>query len=168
VQFIVHEKGLPRLSDPQREAFVEQQVRRLVKDPAFRASFLAEYRTSSPEEQKAFRANLFDAFKPIVMRDLRRYRELDAPARREFLDERIVAYNRMNAFRGEVRISKDAVGGAAPSSGEILQLLIDKTTDEERQLGMAYAAALRARVEEILADQELKTKFEARIAAPEP
>lgn len=168
LQFIVHEKGLPRLSPVQREEFVRAQTRRLVWDAAYRQAFLAEYRTSSPEEQKAFRANLFEAFKPMVLRDGRRFDELETEARQAFLDERIVEYNRMNAFRGEARLTKDALGGAAPSSAEVLQLLIDKTSAEERQVLSGYGAALRVRIEEILANPELKTAFDARIAAPGP
>lgn len=167
-RYIIHEKGLTQLKGPRCETFLQQQIRRLIRDEPFRKRFLAEYRTASPEEQKAFRTHLFDAFKPLVMRDIRMFQELPEPARQEYLDERIVAYNRMNAFVGDVRISKHDLGPAAPGSEEMLQFLMQKTTEEERQAGMAYAAALAVRVQQILAAPELKATMETRIAAEEP
>ena len=164
VQFIEHPKGLPRLDGARGEAFLEQQVGRLVADTAFRDRFLAEVRSSRPDEQSAFRAHLFDTFKPVFMRDVRRFHQLDPDARRAYLDERIVAYNRLSAYAGKTAISPDAVRGLAPTPQQLLQLLTERTTEEERQLGGAYYAALQARVGEILADPELKADFEARIA----
>lgn len=167
-RYIMHEKGLPRLKGPRCEAFLQQQIRRLVQDEPFRQRFLAEYRTASPDEQKAFRTHLFDAFKPLVMRDIRGYQQTAEPARQAYLDERIVAYNRMNAFVGDVRLGKSDLGPAAPGSDEMLQLLMQKTSEEERQAGVAYGVAVAARVQQILADPELKAAMEARIAAKEP
>jgi len=164
VQFIAHPQGLPRLDAARSEALLEQQVRRLVEDAAFRARFLAEFRSSSPDEQTAFRSHLFDAFKPVFMRDARHFHELDAADRRAYLDERIVAYNRLSAYAGKTAISPDAVRGLAPTPEQLLQMLTQRTTEEERQLGGAYYAALQARVVEILGDPELKADFEARIA----
>jgi len=163
--FIVHPKGLPRLDAPQAQAVIEQQLERLRLDSQFRQRFLAEYRVASPDEQSAFRANLFDVFKPLVLADVRKYHELPVAQRPAYLDERIVAYNRLKALWGEVHISKHDLGPATPGPQEALQLLMQKTTEEERRMGLAYAEALRARVEEILADPALKTEFESRIAA---
>lgn len=167
-QFIIHPKGLPRLDRGRSTAFLEQQIRRLVGDEAFRARFLAEYRIASPAEQQAFRAHLFDVFKPLVMEDIRAYDALEAARRPAFLDERIVAYNRLNAFWGQVHVSKTDLGPGALGPQEALDLLMQKTTEQERQMGLAYALALKARVAEILADPALKSEFEARIAAPSP
>jgi hypothetical protein len=167
-QFIMHPKGLPRLDPGPCEAFLQQQARRLVQDEPFRRRFLAEYRVSSLEEQKAFREHLFDAFKPLVMRDIRTFHELSPPQHRAYLDDRIVAYNRMNSLWGQARIGKSDLGPAAPGPDELLGLLLQKTTEQERQMGMAYAAALQARVSQILADPELKQEFETRIGLPQP
>ena len=164
--FMMHEKGLPRLHGRQATVFLEQQVRRLVDDDAFRTRFLAEIRTASPEDQKAFRSALFDIFKPMLLEDVKHYQELEGTARRDYLDERIVAYNRLAVYGGKTKISANALGAAAPSGSELLQMVMAKTTEEERQLGMAYGTAVKARVDEILADPELKADFEARIAAP--
>jgi len=162
-QFIMHEKGLPRMGREETAVFLEQQVRRLVEDDAFRDRFLAEYRVSSPEDQKAFREHLFDALKPAVMDDIRRYHELESEEQQAYLDGRIIAYNRMNAFWGDVRIGRADLGTAAPEPDELLQMLMQKTTSEERELGLGFAAALQARVVEILADPQLKSEFEVKI-----
>jgi len=167
VQYITHPKGLPRLDPARVEAFLYAQVHRLLADADFRDRFLSAVRSSSPEEQSAFRAHLFDAFKPIFMRDVHRFHELDGVARREYLDERIVAYNRMSAYAGRVAIRPDAIHGLAPSQNQLLELLTERTTEQERRLGSAYYAALQARVLEILADPELKAAFETRIAGGE-
>jgi len=169
VRFIAHEKGLPRLDERRFEALLEQQLRRLRQDGTYRAAFLAEYSTSSAEEQKAFRGHLFDAFKPLVMRDIRRCHELAGPARQDYVDDRIVAYNRTAVLWGDLR-DKDVKATIGPtlSKDELIEVLLQKTTEEERALGAAYGKAIAARVAEIQADPELKQQFEARIAAPQP
>lgn len=164
VEFITHPKGLPWLAQARAETFLYEQVRRLLSDASFRDRFLSALRTASPDEQAAFRAHLFDAFKPIFMRDVHRFHELTGEQRRAYLDERIVAYNRMAAYAGRVEIRPDAIHGLAPSQSQLLELLTQRTTEQERQLAAAYQAALQARVLEILADPELKADFEARIA----
>ncbi len=164
--FIMHERGLPRLSQERAEKFLEQQVPLLVQREGFLDRFLAEYRTASPEQQKAFRTHLFDVFKPVVMRDIRQHEGLTGAERQAFLDERIVVYNRLAQLWGNTTISKGMLGSGALTPQETLQFLLDKTTEEERQAGVAYAQALRVRVEGILADPELKAEFEARIGAP--
>ena len=163
LRFIVHEKGLPRLRGEKCETFLQQQIQRLVRDEGLRNRFLAEYRTANPEEQKAFREHLFDAIKPIVMRDIHAYQAMPEAGRPAYLDERIVTYNRMNAFWGDVRISKNDLGPGQPGPDELLGMLTQKTTEAERQSGVAYGAALHARVLQILADPALKAEFEARI-----
>jgi len=167
-QFIIHEKGLPRLSREKCDAVLKLQISRLVRDEPFRNRFAAEYRVSSPEEQKAFREHLFDAFKPLVMEDIRRFHELPEPARRGYLDERIVTYNRLSKLLSSVQIDKNIAGSPADTQADLLTTLLQKTTEEERQAGIAYAQALAVRVAAILADPELKAEFEARIAEPTP
>ncbi len=165
--FIIHEKGLPRLTLPQFESFLAAQLPRLLRDAALRDRFLAEIRTASSEEQKAFRTHLFDAFKQLVLRDAGEYQQLAADERTKYLDARIVAYNRLKAFGGEVQIDKgDLFGAAAPGAEELLGLVTGGTTAQERSQALAYGGALKARVDEILADPALKTEVEARIQAP--
>lgn len=166
-QFIMAEQGLPRLNGERAERFLQVQVLRFVRDADFRARFLQEVRTATPEQQEAFRSNLFHAIKPIVMRDVQKYDALDAAGRGAFLDDRIVAYNRLNALRGDATLgAADLFGAAAPSPEELAEWWLSKTTEPERRLGIAYAAALQARIAEILADPPLRAEFEARIAAP--
>ncbi len=166
-QFIIHDKGLPRLSREQFEEFLRVQIPRLVRDKPVRERFLAEVRTASSDDQKAFRAHLFDAFKTLVLHDADRYFGLTGDERAKYLDERIVAYNRLKAFGGEVTIDKgDLFGAAAPSTEELLGLVTGRTTEQERQRGLAYGVALKTRIDEILAEPALKAQFEARISAP--
>ncbi len=163
-RFMAHAQGLPRLNVVEFEAFLKEQMPRLARDDAFHKRFLLEIRTSSPEEQEAFREHLLDAFKPLVMRDVRAFHGLAGAARAAFVDDRIVDYNR--TLGGELHVNKgDLFGEHAPGSAELLDWLIKKTTEEERQMGIAYIQVLAARVAEILAEPELKAEFEARIAA---
>jgi len=168
VQYIMHAKGLPRLGRERREAFLTEQMTRLIEDERFRERFAMEYRVSSPDQQKAFREHLFDAFKPIVMDDIRGYHETSPELRQDYLDQRIVEYNRMAKMLSNVEVDPEIAGPQDGNRTEMLALLLQKTTEQERELGLAYAAALRARVLEILADPALKAGFEARIAQPAP
>jgi len=165
-QFIMHEQGLPRLDRARAEAVLAEQVQRLVRDARFRERFAAEYRVSSPEEQKAFRENLFAALKPLVMDDIRSYDATPPAQRPALLDERIVKYNRLSKLVGSVQIDKNIAGPAGDVQADFLATLMGTTTEEERRLGLAYGQALAVRVNEILADPVLKADFEARIAAP--
>ncbi|GEM_PF-1629146 len=167
-QFIMHQRGLPRLNRAEREAFLGQQIGRLIQDGRFRERFAAEYRVSSPEEQKAFREHLFDAFKPIVMDDVRAYHALEATLRQQYLDERIVAYNRLSKLLSQVQVDRAALGSGVPSQSELLAILMERTTEQERDLATAYIQALAERVAEILANPDLKKRIEARIEAIEP
>ena len=165
--FIIHEKGLPRLTLPQFEAFLAAQLPRLLRDAAFSERFLAEVRTASLEEQKVFRAHLFESFKQLVLRDAGQYQQLAADQRTRYLDERIVAYNRLKAFGGDVSIDKgDLFGAAAPGAEELLGLVTGRTTAQELSLALAYGGALKTRVDEVLATPALKAEIEGRIQAP--
>ena len=161
-EFIVDEKGLPRLAEPQVGEFFAAQLERLRNDAALREQFLSIYRTASSSQQEAFRAHLFDAFKPGVLRDARSFCELPESQRREFLDARVLDYARLAAFWGNVRISKEALGGGALSPTEMLGLVMNKTTPEEREIATTYFTAYGARVNEIIANPDLKRVFEDR------
>lgn len=165
VAYIAHPDGLPRLSPARREAFIQTQITRLVRDDTYRRQFLAALRTSTTEEQRAFRSNLFDVFKPIVMSDVERFQQTPEPQRLAYLDERIVTYNRMARMVGQVHIGKQELGPAAASPEELFQLLMAKTTEAERARALGYLATLQQRVEAILADPQLRADMEARIAA---
>jgi hypothetical protein len=165
VAYIAHPDGLPRLSGARREALIQAQITRLVRDETYRRLFLAALRTSTTEEQRAFRSNLFDVFKPIIMADVERYQQTPEAERLPYLDERIIAYNRMARMVGQVHIGKQELGPAAASPEELFQLLMAKTTEEERARALGFFAALQERVEAILADPQLRADMEARIAA---
>ena len=167
VGFIIHEKGLPRLSDERAEAVFRDQVRRLGADEAFRAGFLREIRVASPEDQTALREHLLNVLKPMFMADIHQFHALNGDARRDYVDDRIVAYNRLSRALGKTGINASAAGAIVPDSATMLQWLMKTTTEEERNQGMAYFGGLQARITEILADADLTAEFEARIATPE-
>jgi hypothetical protein len=167
LRFIVHEKGLPRLDDATARRVFHEQLGRLGRNDEFRERFLRELRIASPTEQRAFRSHLFDVFKPIFIADMRQYHELIGEERQAFLDDRIVYYNRLSAALGKTELSADAAAELTPDRQEMLQLVLSRTTEEERQMTGAYFSAIGARVEEILADPPLKAEFERRIAADE-
>jgi hypothetical protein len=162
-RFIMHPKGLPRLPQSQREAFIQKQMPRLVRDQPLVNAFTSAVRTASPEEQDAFRENMFNTLKPMLVRDAAAWEALPEPRRQALLDERIVAYNRLGA-RSDVHVSRHDLGAAAPSGEELVKWLVSKTSADERRLMMAYAAALAERVNEILTDEKLKADFERRIS----
>ncbi len=165
VQFIMHEQGLPRLSRERCDAVLKQQIHRLIEDAKFRDRFAREYRVSSPEQQRAFREHVFDAFKPVVMADINGYHLLDDAERREYLDGRIVEYNRMATILANIQVNASAAGLGGGEKAEMLGLLLTKTTEHDRELGFAYIQAIQVRVVEILADPELEEQIRARIAA---
>lgn len=168
VQFIAHEKGLVRLSEPERFDALQQILRRAVAEPTFRNDMVAALRRSTADEVAAFRANIFDTFKPVLMKDVRAYQALNGGALAKFIDERIVAYNRMGAFFANTRVDKQSLVGVLPEPKDVLALIFSRTTEEERNAALAYQAVLAQRIEQILADPALKAEFEARIAASDP
>lgn len=166
--YIAHPKGMMRLGTPEQEAFLRVQAERLARDEPFRTRFAAEFRVSSPDERTAFTHNLFDTLKTIIMSDVRAYHVLTPAERATFIDEHIVKYRRLSKMVETVKVDPELLGSRDELKGEMLGLLLGRTTDAERQLGAAYFQALAARVQEILADPRLTADFEARIAATQP
>lgn len=165
VRFLVDDKGLPKLRQAEREEVIELHLQKWLADESYRTGFASALRRCSNEEREAFKAHTFDAVKPILMRDVRKYHELSGDARRAFVDGRIVEYHRMASILRGARVDKSAFGDSLPSSNEIGQLVLAKTTEEERALGQAFFAALAERQTEIQADEELNAEFLRRIEA---
>lgn len=166
VEFLAHPKGLPRLSQADKESLLQRLTVRCARDPEFLNAALVALRRSEPDVQSQLKNNLFATLKPTLMRDVDRFAALDPQAKAAFIDERIVAYNRMNAFAGQMRPDK-AVVGAMPKSDprELMAWLFANTTESERERGGVYMEALGARIAIINADPALRATFEARIAA---
>ncbi|MCG3126313.1 MAG: hypothetical protein CHACPFDD_01145 [Phycisphaerae bacterium] len=168
VRFIVDPRGLPRLSAADAERCVLDQIRRAGHDAAFREQFLTVLRRSTSDEQNLFVRHLIAALKPMVMRDVDAFVGTPPAGRDAFLDDRIVAYNRLRASFGDVRINKSMLAGALPTSPtDLLQLLNESTSADERSRATSYLAALAERIAVILADDALRATIERRIAAPE-
>lgn len=163
VQYVVDPKGLPRRDSGAAVQTLQELLARLLSDANFRDSFASALRRSTPEEQAAFREHVFDAFKPKLMADIRRYHELQGDARTAFLDERLVDFKRMEMLSRGAKIDKAAFADAAGDQAALLKLLLTKTTDEERALGAAYIRAAVARWNEIRQEPETLAAFEARL-----
>lgn len=165
VRFLVDDKGLPKLRQAEREDVIELHLQKWLADESYRSGFASALRRCSDEEREAFKAHTFDAVKPIIMRDVRRYHELAGEARKAFVDERIVEYHRMASILRGAKVDKSAFGDSLPSSNEVGQLVLAKTTEEERILGQTFFAALAERQTEIQADEALNADFLRRIEA---
>jgi hypothetical protein len=169
-RFLAHPKGLPRLRGRRLEQFLDRQSSRLLTDAAFREQLAVALRRSPPESQEAARRHLAAAYKPRVMADVRRFHELGGAARSAYLDDRIVHYMRLaSALRaGSGEEGQRAMRTLLPDREQIAQLLLSATSQEERALGMEFLSAYQARVQQIVADPDLKRQFETRIAALPP
>ncbi len=164
--FVVSDDGLVDLPKDRRDAVLKEQMRRLRRDDDFLRRFLYEWNTASPEDLKSFRNNFFRAYKPFFIDHARTYTQLtDEAARREFLDERIIEYYRLDAFRGKLTVGSQPL--ALPSQDELLNLFFSETSAGERSLLLSYANAWLARRDEILHNEALTAEYKARIASDE-
>lgn len=163
IDYLVDERGLVRDDASRAAQRLNGLVRRLLADEPFRHDFAACLRRGSAEEQAAFREHVFDAFKPAILADVRRYHELGDDARTAFLDERLVAFKRLELLSRGSKIDRASWADAAGTQAELLKLLAAKTTDEERSLGAAYIRAAAERWNEIRHDPEQLAAFERRL-----
>lgn len=164
LDYLAHPKGFPRLSQSEKEGFLRRLTARGARDAAFLESMMSELRRSEPDLIASLRDHLFAALKPVLMADVDHYLALDASSRQKFLDERIVEYNRLGAFVGQMRLEKSVSKGMPRSDPrEWLAWLMSNTTESERERGSAYMAALAARISVINDDAVLKGEFEERI-----
>ena len=164
VAFICHDKGLPRLDISDSEAFLLQQTQRILSDASFARQFAAALRTSTPAEQQDFHKHIFGAFKPLLMRDVDKWLGLSGSEQADFLDDRIVEYNRMSRMAAGAPVAGVDLGpGVAIDKIEMLSMMQRKTTEAERAAVQKYGLALAARIQQILADPVLTAEFEKRI-----
>lgn len=170
VRFLSDPRGLPRLRGRRLEQFLDQQTSRLQTDAVFREQLAAALRRSPPETQEAARQHLLEAFKPRVLADIRRYHELSGAERTAYLDGRIVHYTRLVAAlrAGSSEESQRAARALLPDREQLSRLLLSVTSQEERSMGLAFLTAYQARVQQILADPELKRSLENQITAALP
>lgn len=169
VKFVSSERGLPHLGRDEQKAYLTWQTGRLVRDDGFREQFISALRRSAPDEKAAFRDNMILAIKPMIMADIDAFHALESSKKKGFLDERIVEYNKRGAFVAQARVSKTDLYGALPTNpAELMQLLMNNTTEEERGRGQVYVAALVERITQINADPELRADFEKQIANASP
>jgi hypothetical protein len=165
VEFIAHARGLSRLNGEAAQAFLRGQMRRLADDEAFRLEMVAALNRSSIETRRDFESHILDVVLPPVMEDVRRFTALPSERRRDFIDERIVAYNRLaSAYRPD-KIDQPLPLAGVLSGDRLMRMLMEKIDQRERDDAVLFASLYRARVDEIVADAALKRQFEQRIAA---
>jgi hypothetical protein len=167
VQFIAHEKGLPRLAPAEAEAFLAAQTERIRTSPALLSEFLSVHRTLTAEESQRFSAHMVAVYKPAILRDVTAFLALEADERAAFLDAAIIRYNRAARLWQGVRVNKSMLGNAAARQSDLLAAILSLTTEDERQQAGAFVTALTRRIGEIQADADLQAEFERRIAAPD-
>ncbi|HMQ14553.1 MAG TPA: hypothetical protein PKC49_01140 [Phycisphaerae bacterium] len=165
VRFMAHPRGLPALGRQRAVEFLQARARRLAEDEGFRADVVAALNRSPVELRRSFESNLIDVLKPLVMADVERFAALPAAQRRDFIDGRIVAYNRLAGAYQSARLEKSTVAEGLVSRERLLRLLMEKTSERERDAALRFGEAYGARVQEVLADPLLKRDFEQRIAA---
>lgn len=160
VSFVAHEKGLVRLSAERQRRFLDEQRARMLRDVEFRRDVLSALRRAAPDTRAALEGNLLDALKPTLLDDVRRYHALTPAERPDFLDERLVEYQRfLGAFSGE-----RAESAGLFDKQRLTNLILARTSDAERELGAVYVTSLLARQQEIRADADLRRRFELRVA----
>lgn len=163
VGFVAHARGLPRLDRQQAVEFLQAQAGRLAREAEFRSAVLAALNRSPAEARAAFEGNLIDVLKPLVMADVYRYKGTPPERQRDFLDDRIVAYN-STAGAYQSAFNKELPTDGLFSRERLMRLLLSKTTEQERNDALVFGQAYGARVEAIVADPTLKRDFEQRIA----
>ena len=164
-EFMANERGLPRLNGAQRAQFVQTIAERAVRDDHFADEFMTVMKRSPKDQQGLFRSNMVDAFLASMLADVRRYFSLSGAAQVAFLDDKIVEHKRNEKLFRRINLDKDALGS---EKGNLLQMIMGKTSESEREQAVAYAGAMARRIAEILADDTLKKKFEDRLGSPLP
>ena len=135
-----------------------------MNDVNYARQFAAALRTSTPAEQQDFHKHVFGAFKPLLMRDVDKWLGLSGERQADFLDDRIVEYNRMSRIAAGAPVAGVDLGpGIEIDKFEMLSMMNRETTEAERAAVQKYGLALAARVQQILADPVLTAEFEKRI-----
>jgi hypothetical protein len=163
LDYIVSERGLPTLSPPERESVLELLLSRLAREPELAQQMATALRRSTSEEQKAFKANLYDAIKPRIIANARRYRDLPPPQREPFLDEKVVEFKKTEGLLRSIKLDMNALGGGAGDAQAVFNLVTQRTSAEEIAVIKAFLEAAAVRTAQIMADEELRAEFEKKI-----
>lgn len=164
VAYILDEKGLPTLQPAKTQAFIEAQTLRMGQDAAFRELFLSSYRGLSPDERTAFRTNLFEVLKPIILHDVQQFHALKENERQAFLDDKYVEFKRMEILWTGVQIEKTASDRA--DLQKLQEMILSKITPEELSATIAYITAFAERRVAIEQNAELRWQLEERARQP--
>lgn len=172
-EFIAHERGLPRQPPEQRLALLQSLLGRFGREAGWGEALAAALRRLPLEQQMDVRRHVFDAVRHAALRDIGTWQALGGAAAVSYLDDRIVEYNRLLRLLGPGRapgagrgVGAAGLEGLVPDRAALAQFIASGTSERERAAARAYADALARRVEEILADPQLRATIEAKIAAP--
>lgn len=162
IDFYVDAKGLHRLEPDAAWKFLFGQMHALSTDDAKKQGFVTALRRRSPDEQEAFGRAIFDIVLPRMMDDARRFAALTGE-KEPFLDGRLIEYARLESMLRSLKPDRGQRGGLRLDQQLLQKLILEKTSEEDRVRGQAYITALGARFNEILADEELKAKYEKQM-----
>lgn len=162
IDYYISDKGLPRMEPAAAWKFLFSQMHALSTDEARKQSFVTALRRRSAEEQEAFGNAVVDVVLPRMMGDARAFVALTGE-KEPFLDGRLIEYARLESMIQSLRVDRGQRGGLKLDDQMLKKLLTEKTSDEDRGRGQVYLKALASRFGEIVADEELKAKYEQQM-----
>lgn len=165
VAFFVDDRGLRRLEPGQAWTFLLSQAQLLGGDEARRGQFVKVLRQMSGEEQKAFGDAVINVAMPKLLTDAKTFAELRDDRATAWLDDHIVEYKRLEVLVRSLKVNREARGNLALDQQMLTKMVTDRLTPQDQERGATYLKAIAQRLAEILADTELKAKFEAKIGA---
>ena len=164
VDFAIDPAGLPRLQPQEQAAFVETHLSRIIHDVSFRDALMTSLRRQPPKEQAAFRAHVFDALLPRFVQEAQTYHEMPPEEVETWLEDRLVYYKRMGHMLRNMRLSADDFDSRWTDEKSLLELVMARTTAEQRTSCGMYFVALARVSSDIKDDPERQAQFEQRIS----
>lgn len=165
IRFISSPRGLPTLPAGQQRDFLEAQGQRLLLETAFRDDYAAALRRTPAEAISQYRSHLFAALKPQFMQQIDEFAQLPPDARVDFLDARIIEYERIARAYKAARIDADLLGRFFSDRQQLQSFLLGQTSAEERERGMSFVAAYLTRRQDLKSDPQRWAQIDARVAA---
>ncbi len=160
IAYVRAERGLAALSLVEARQYLAQWQEAIRLDPARKADYASCLEALPDPERKALAEALFAQGKRAFLDDAERHRRLASSKEQyAFLLGRLEEYEEQAAFFKELAASFPRAEAVALP--EFQRWLFEHTTEEERELGQAYAAALQR-----VAEQVRKERRTSRPAGP--
>ena len=164
INFAVDPAGLPRLRPEQQAEFVETHLSRVVRDGQFRDAFMTGLRRQPLQDQAAFRAHVFDALLPRFVSEAQEYQQRTPEELDRWLEDRLVHYKRMGRMLRGMQLEAADFDSRWTDEKGLLELVIARTTPEQRASCGVYFAALARESAAIKQDPERLARLEERLA----